>query len=46
LRTLLDNPMAFLAFDVGDKTDAARIVFVRGVIKALNPGGGMLRTAH
>jgi len=32
---LLDDVVAFLAFDVGNKTDAARIVLVRAIVKTL-----------
>ena len=34
-QALLDDGVAFLAFDVGDKADAAGIVFVGGVVQTL-----------
>ena len=45
LRTLLDDAMAFLTLDMGDKTHAARIVFVHGIVEPLNARDGWLRTA-
>ena len=35
LQPLLNDGMAFLAFDIGDETDAAGIMFVAAIVKAL-----------
>ena len=35
LQCLLDNRVRFPAFDIGDKTDAASVVFIRRIVKPL-----------
>ena len=35
LDSLLDNVVTFMAADVGDKTNAAGVVLVRGIVKSL-----------
>jgi hypothetical protein len=40
LQALRNDGMAFLVLDMGNKTDAASVAFMGGVVKALGRGKG------